>query len=85
MTHLTSPTGKTKSLNYNCSQCQIVLHEQEELDEHIKKEHGNEKYSDEWNCNDCAYQANRAEDLIKQAGAVLGSTFKLGSGLILEK
>ena len=64
-THSRSSIGNTKSLNYNCTQCQTVLYDQKDLDEHIRKEHENSKYSDEWNCNDCAYQANHAEVLIK--------------------
>ena len=63
--HARSQTRMTETPIYNCSQCKIVLQEKKDFEEHIRKEHGNVRYPDEWNCNNCAYQVNQAEDLVR--------------------
>ena len=51
-----------QSLSFICEECDIQFETRSILERHIEKEHTNR---DEWNCNDCAFQAHSADELMK--------------------
>ena len=48
---------------YACQYCDLVFESKSVLEEHISATHAKTR-SDEWNCNDCAFQANDAPALL---------------------
>ena len=48
-----------------CEVCDIDFRRKVELDTHNIKKHGSCQIPNEWNCNNCPFQANSADDLMK--------------------
>ena len=55
----------TPNPEHHCEFCSEIFHQKTDLDNHLNKEHNESCSSDEWNCNDCAYQAGDALELMK--------------------
>ena len=57
-------THEDKKPIFSCESCGLEFDEKTCLKEH-NKEHESKTVSDEWNCNECPFQANTADELIK--------------------
>ena len=56
------PSAEQRKLNLYCNECDIEFTTINTLETHIQENHGN---SEEWNCNDCPFQAHSADELMK--------------------
>ena len=50
---------------YYCESCDQDFRNNNQLAKHIETKHTNYKSVEEWNCNDCSFQANCASELLK--------------------
>ena len=57
-------TQHTLEANHSCQVCNEEFQVKEDLEKHMK-EHKKVLESDEWNCNDCAFQVDSALELMK--------------------
>ena len=56
---------QTHRKKVNCETCAEMFEIKSDLDEHILNKHSENKELNQWNCNDCAFQANCASELMK--------------------
>ena len=49
---------------YTCEQCEDVFLLKPDLDSHVIRKHTKKHHTQEWNCNDCSFQGNEAEELL---------------------
>ena len=56
---------KTHKMNKSCEICFKFFNDIKSIEEHMKTEHIEKHTTSEWNCDDCAFQANCASELIK--------------------
>ena len=50
--------------NFHCDQCELKFGSEKELKLHEKEDHEQEREPEQWNCNDCPFQANCASELM---------------------
>ena len=56
---------KTHKMNKSCEICSKFFNDIKSIEEHMKTEHIEKHTTSEWNCDDCAFQANCASELMK--------------------
>ena len=64
-TLLTYHMEKQHCLKYSCNACNLDFEKSLELEMHKIEQHETPQRSDEWNCNDCAFQASVPTELMK--------------------
>ena len=50
---------------FYCEECDQAFRNDAKLAKHIEDEHTVKSKADQWNCNDCPFQANSAAELLK--------------------